>query len=78
MARLTVGISPHQIGARCGGGVAMDHKCFHRPVISVATFLAHFRGFCAGALSPDISVSIDAGFLSRRWDFFADSRHHGS
>jgi hypothetical protein len=66
MARLTVSISPHQIGPRCGGGVAMDYKCFHRHVISVATFLAHFLGFCAGALSRAISVSIDAGFLVRR------------
>jgi hypothetical protein len=27
------------------GGVAMDHKCFHRHVISVATFLAHCADF---------------------------------
>jgi hypothetical protein len=76
--QLTVSISPHKIGAACGGGVAMDHKYFHRHAISVATFLAHFRGFCTGTRSRDISVSIDAGFLSRGRDFFAESRHHAS
>jgi hypothetical protein len=59
-------ISQQQIGAPCGDGVAMDHKCFHCQVISVAIFLADLRGFCTGARSPDISVSIDAGFLARR------------
>jgi hypothetical protein len=45
--RLTVSISRHKIGAPCGGGVAMDHKCFHHHAISVAAFLAQFSDFAA-------------------------------
>jgi hypothetical protein len=63
--RLTVCISPHKIGARCGGGVAMDRKCLHRRVISVATFWLIFADFAPAPRSRAISVSIDAGFLSR-------------
>jgi hypothetical protein len=64
------------IGARCGGDAVMDHKYFHRLAISVATFFGSFRGFCSGAAPWDISVSTGTRFLSRRWDFFADPRHH--